>query len=163
MLSDCSLSWICIATILSSSLSIIVFLTSLTASKSQRDSAGGKHPSGALRRPSTYVNLEKALIEPDHIFPPISNFPQVVYQISTSDPLRQMAENTTRSWRAKVGIVYPDARRIFITNEVCIVVIYFFAWYFLTPLCILRPLPYCSFDMLTSGWKTVHLDSQYLL
>ncbi|PPQ80607.1 hypothetical protein CVT25_001569 [Psilocybe cyanescens] len=33
-----------------------------------------------------------------------------------------MAENTTRSWRAAIGTVYPDARRIFVTEKTSTIV-----------------------------------------
>ena len=76
-------------------------------------------PTTSLRRPSTYMNLDQALANTNYTpFPPISNFPQMVYQIRTSDSLRKMSENTTKSWRASRGTIYPDARRIYVTREV---------------------------------------------
>ncbi|KAF9045150.1 hypothetical protein BJ165DRAFT_137958 [Panaeolus papilionaceus] len=70
-----------------------------------------------LRRPSTYVNLDRVLAGSNHTFDPIINFPQTIYQIKTDDPKRRMTEDH-RSWRAEIGTVYPDDRHIHITPEV---------------------------------------------
>lgn len=87
-----------------------------------RDSSHITKPTSSqriLRRPSTYVNLDKVLANSNHTFPPLTNFPQMVYQISTSDSSRTMTEDH-KSRRTAIGTVYPDLRHIYITNEVSI-------------------------------------------
>lgn len=111
--------WTCIATLCSTALSIFLFTTSRI-----RDSHHAtKHTSSQkiLRRPSTYINLDKVLANSNHTFPPLTNFPQMVYQISTSDSSRKMTEDH-KSQRTAIGTVYPDLRHIHITKEISTIV-----------------------------------------
>ena len=113
-LNDRLFFWSCIATLFSTALSIFLFTTSMVG-----DSSHAKHSQKILRRPSTYINLDKVLANSNHTFPPLTNFPQMVYQISASDSSRRMSEDH-KSRRTDIGTIYPDLRHIHVTNQVSI-------------------------------------------
>ncbi|KAF9524161.1 hypothetical protein CPB83DRAFT_861715 [Crepidotus variabilis] len=103
--------WTCIATLLSTALCCILFAMDVSTGfyKSPRDLS--RRP---LRRPSTYINLDRVLSNSTTSFPPLINFAQSVYQIRTSDFHRTMSEDD-RSKFTPVGKIYPNSRHISIT------------------------------------------------
>lgn len=107
--------WACIGALCTSILSFSVFIrgTFWTPARSS------VHPpyDQPLRRPSMYINLDKILKDVNDTLPPITNFPPVVLQISTSDPRRKMTEDH-RQWRSAQGTIYPDDRHILVSAEV---------------------------------------------
>ncbi|KAI0945778.1 hypothetical protein AcW1_001920 [Taiwanofungus camphoratus] len=111
--------WACIGALCTSILSFSVFIrgTFWTPARSS------VHPpyDQPLRRPSMYINLDKILKDVNDTFPPITNFPPVVLQISTSDPRRKMTEDH-RQWRSAQGTIYPDDRHILVSAETSTVV-----------------------------------------
>ncbi|KAI0325288.1 hypothetical protein GY45DRAFT_1356810 [Cubamyces sp. BRFM 1775] len=69
------------------------------------------------RRPNPYVYLDTVLLNTTRPIPSINNFPQVVLQIDNNDPSRRMYESD-RERPTPFGTVYPDDRRIFVTDAV---------------------------------------------
>ncbi len=94
-------------------LSVILFVSGLSAtvhnSPPQVDEL--------LLRPNPYVYLDKILRNTTMTFPPIINFPQVVLQIDNADGSRTMREDE-RGRATTFGTVYPDDRRILISDNV---------------------------------------------
>ncbi|KAL1949596.1 hypothetical protein VTO73DRAFT_8477 [Trametes versicolor] len=96
-------------------LSILLFVNGLSANNSQPQV--GVPP----LRPNPYVYLDKILQNSTKTFPPIINFPQVVLQIDNADKSRTMREHE-RGRATAFGTVYPDDRRVLITDSVSAVV-----------------------------------------
>ncbi|KAJ8488209.1 hypothetical protein ONZ51_g3697 [Trametes cubensis] len=67
------------------------------------------------RRPNPYVYLDTILINTTRPIPSINNFPQVVLQVHNADSSRRMHESD-RQRPTAFGTVYPDDRRIFVTD-----------------------------------------------
>ncbi|KAH0584430.1 hypothetical protein H2248_009971 [Termitomyces sp. 'cryptogamus'] len=104
--------WACIGAICSSALSVIIFASQVFVTSHVKVPL---HES-VLHRPSHYMNLENILRNTNHSFPPITNFPQVVLQISNNDSLRRMAEDD-RGHPTSIGAVYPDDRHVLVTSQ----------------------------------------------
>lgn len=92
-------------------LSILLFVNGLSANNSQPQV--GVPP----LRPNPYVYLDKILQNSTKTFPPIINFPQVVLQIDNADKSRTTREHE-RGRATAFGTVYPDDRRVLITDSV---------------------------------------------
>ncbi|KAF5367790.1 hypothetical protein D9615_010507 [Tricholomella constricta] len=71
----------------------------------------------ALKRPSTYMNLEKLPFNRTlGTFPPIYNFAHILLQFEDADPSRSLRE-ASRRYQSPVGEIYPDDR-YFLTSTV---------------------------------------------
>lgn len=92
-------------------LSVLLFVNALANHASQPEV-------GVLPlRPNPYVYLDKILQNSTKTFPPIINFPQVVLQIDKADRSRTTREHE-RGRPTAFGTVYPDDRRILISDSV---------------------------------------------
>ena len=101
--------WACIGCICSSTLSLLVYLSN--PSRATRVSA----PS---RRPNPYPNLDSVFRNATHDpFPPILSLSQLLLQVHTSDPERELHEEA-REHYTTLGVVYPDDRHFIVTPSV---------------------------------------------
>jgi hypothetical protein len=108
--------WAIIGTLCSSALSFLVFASRVSfLPRSIGMPVLLQGP--VLRRPSHYMNLEKVLRTSNRTFPPITNFPRVVFQIDPADSQRRMTEDD-QGWISNIGAVYPDDRHITISSKV---------------------------------------------
>lgn len=93
-------------------LSVILFVSGLSAVRGSQPQV--EEPP---LRPNPYVYLNKILRNTTTTFPPIINYPQVVLQIDNADGSRIMRESE-RGRPTVFGTVYPDDRRILISDSV---------------------------------------------
>jgi hypothetical protein len=109
-----------IATLVTSILSIYLFATAFLDGyfgRSTQDTALHKL---TLKRPSTYMNLDKVSFNSSlGTFPPIHSFAQVLLQLDNSDPSRALRE-TSRRYQSPVGDIYPNDRFFLVSSSVCI-------------------------------------------
>jgi hypothetical protein len=65
----------------------------------------------------TYIGLDSAIYDAPPTIPnPISNYPLLVAQINSSNP--EMVYLDTHRWMSRMGMIYPEDRRIIVTSEV---------------------------------------------
>ncbi|KAF9465119.1 hypothetical protein BDZ94DRAFT_1254552 [Collybia nuda] len=104
------LRWACIGTLVSSLISLFVFGHGYWDSHRT-----GKASNPKLRRPSTYMYLEKL---PNHNDPPppIFSFAHILLQIDPTDPLRTLHEDT-RWYESEIGEIHPDDRHFLVSSQ----------------------------------------------
>ncbi|KAI0775093.1 hypothetical protein BD413DRAFT_472031 [Trametes elegans] len=114
------ITWSAIGVACSTALSIILaFIMSFKSS--ELHASPGLQTAGVPLRPNPYMYLDKLLVNTTETFPPITNFPQVMFQIDAADPSRLMREDE-RGRATYFGAVYPEDRHVLITAEVSTVV-----------------------------------------
>ncbi|KJA22681.1 hypothetical protein HYPSUDRAFT_164321 [Hypholoma sublateritium FD-334 SS-4] len=111
----------CIATLCTTAISMALILSSFLYGfpDSRSSTARLRVSRETFRRPSVYINLEKVLAKHNSTFPPLFNFPQMVYQISSRN--RRMTEDD-RGLVTHIGVVYPDDRHIYISPKISTIV-----------------------------------------
>lgn len=72
-----------------------------------------------LRRPSQYMNFEKAMRNQTGLthFESVVNFPSIAVQLKPGDPSRAFTEGDRR-WLSMLGTVYPDDRHFVVSRYV---------------------------------------------
>lgn len=105
--------WACIGCICSSTLSLLVYLS---------NSSQAPRVPAPLRRPNPYPNLNSVFRNTTHDpFPPIVSLSQLLLQVYTSDPQRELHEET-REHDTTLGVVYPDDRHFIISPNITTIV-----------------------------------------
>jgi len=74
-----------------------------------------------LRRPSTYMYLEKVTTTPKVSPPQIFSFAHILLQIDTKDPHRKLKEDS-RWYQSNFGEIHPDDRHFLVSSQVNTVV-----------------------------------------
>ncbi|KAH9902686.1 hypothetical protein C8Q73DRAFT_785335 [Cubamyces lactineus] len=105
------LFWSTIGVALTTTVSLLLSIFALARSHSAPSMAQ------LSRRPNPYVYLDTVLINTTRPIPSINNFPQVVLQLLNTDHSRRMHESD-RERATPFGTVYPDDRRILVTDKV---------------------------------------------
>ncbi|KIJ44346.1 hypothetical protein M422DRAFT_779431 [Sphaerobolus stellatus SS14] len=105
----------CIGTLISSTISITLGARELVTYLHDRKSKD--IPFNSLRRPNSYINLDKISNIQKQPFSSILNFPRIVFQLDNSG-LRRMTIEDHRSWFSELGTVYPHDRHIEISRDI---------------------------------------------
>jgi hypothetical protein len=109
-----------VVTLITSILSIYLFAAAFLDGSLPPPTQAASLRGLSLKRPSTYMNLDKVPFNSSlGIFPPIHSFAQVLLQLENSDPSRA-AREASRRYQSPVGEIYPNDRFFLISSSVCI-------------------------------------------